>query len=150
MRTESICIVVIYVGKCLVLNLLFRAFFLDFAGSGSFYFYFTFIKVPLSTEQIRETAAIPASGSQRGYLHMEQGIPILIFLLPRAPSSFSDGKRSYVSRSDPQSEDKNNCPIQDNNVLGKSSHEGLNSFFERHPTRFYSPLCLSENKKFKI
>ena len=66
LRTESICIVVIYVGKCLVLNLLFRAFFLDFAGSGSFYFYFTFIKVPLSTEQIRETAAIPASGSQRG------------------------------------------------------------------------------------
>ena len=64
--------------------------------------------------------------------------------------SFFFGKRSYVSRSDPQSEDKNNCPIQDNNVLGKSSHEGLNSFFERHPTRFYSPLCLSENKKFKI
>ena len=50
--------------KCLVLNLLFCAFSLDFAGSGSFYF--TFIKVPLSTEQIRETAAIPASGSQRG------------------------------------------------------------------------------------
>ena len=112
--------------KCLVLNLLFCAFSLDFAGSGSFYF--TFIKVPLSTEQIHETAAIPASGSQRGSLHMEQGIPILIFLLPRAPCSFSDGKRSYVSRSDPQSEDKNNFPIQENNnVLGKSCHEGLNS-----------------------
>ena len=113
-------------GRCLVLNLLSRAFFLDFVVSRSFYF--TFIKVPLSSEQIHETAAIPASGSQRGYLHMEQGIPILIFLLPRAPCSFSDGKRSYVSRSDPQSEDKNNFPIQENNnVLGKSCHEGLNS-----------------------
>ena len=81
-------------GKCLVLNLLSRAFSLDFAGSGSFYF--TFIKVPLSTEQIRETATIPASGSQRGSLHMEQGISILIFLLPRllAPSKM---ERDHMS-----------------------------------------------------
>ena len=115
-------------GKCLVLNLLSRAFFLDFVVFRSFYF--TFIKVPLSSEQIHETAAIPASGSQRGSLHMEQGISILIFLLSRAPCSFWDGKRSYVSRSDPQSEDKNNCPIQENNnVLGKPITNGKNSKF---------------------
>ena len=71
--------------------------------------------------QFQEVALKEAPYTWRG--HFYSYIPIA-----KAPCSFSDGKRSYVSRSDPESEDKNNCPIQENNnVLGKSSHKGLNS-----------------------